>query len=525
MRLGFDRPRVVVAVLVAAIVVLTLLTPVVVRAVSSGPALAGVEEGATVGADGVRALGVVLPEGEDGSGIELFVDGAPAPTRREGDRLVLADPALPEGKHTVIAREADGVPLLADPETTRTFTVDTTAPALALDPAPATDLRKEFTLRGRAEGATAVLVDDQPVPLDEAGGFAKTMPAAPFRVSVVARDAAGNTAKQEHTVAVRHPGMRAVHMTALAWTSPALREPVLRMAAEGRIDTVQLDIKDESGEIGYQSQVPLAREIGATRGHYDAKAAVDQLHAAGLRVVGRLVAFRDPILARASWESGRTNRVIQTADGRPWSGSYGQYAFTNFADPEVVSYNLDLATEAARLGFDDILYDYIRRPEGAVERMRIPGLQGTPEQAIANFLAKSREAVRAHGAFLGASVFGIAATRPTQVAQDIPAMAAQADYIAPMVYPSHWVAGEYGVAQPESQPYDITARSLGDFVRQTQGTGAQVIPWLQAFTLRKAYGPAKVQAQIAAAKDVGATSFLLWNAGCRYDHAGLQPAA
>ena len=93
-----------------------------------------------------------------------------------------------------------------------------------------------------------------------------------------------------------------------------------------------------------------------------------------------------------------------------------------------------------------------------------------------------------------------------------------------MVYPSHWGRGEYGVANPESSPYDITARSLADFVKLTEGTPTSVIPWLQAFSLKRTYGPAEVQAQIKAAGDNGAPSFLLWDAACRFSPDALPPA-
>ncbi|GAB1509695.1 hypothetical protein JCM33774_17360 [Actinophytocola sp. KF-1] len=501
--------------------VLAVLTAPALRDLAASPAITGVAEGAVVTPQRLAGLGVTAQSGLDLSDVDVFVDGKPAEVRRNGDRLVLADTALDDGRHTVTARRTRG--LLPDDEVTRTVTVDGTPPRLTVDETPVTDLRAPFTLRGRAVGATAVTVDHEPADLADDGTFAVSLPSVPASVHVVARDEAGNNTARAHTVAVRHPGMRAVHMSALGWSSAALREPVLALAEEGRIDTVQLDIKDESGEIGYLSRVPLAREIGATRDHYDAKAVVDRLHAAGIRVVGRLVAFRDPVLAEASWRAGKKDRVLQTSGGQPWAGSYGGYAFTNFADPDVVAYNVALAEEAAELGFDDILYDYVRRPEGAVSRMQIPGLRGTPEQAIVDLLAETRAKVRAHGAFLGASVFGIAARHPTAVAQDIPAIAAHVDYVAPMVYPSHWGPGEYGVAHPESQPYDITNRSVAAFGRAVRGTGAQVIPWLQAFSLAQPYGPAEVAAQVRAAADAGASSFLLWDPACRYDPAAPPP--
>ncbi|MGX7826257.1 putative glycoside hydrolase [Actinokineospora sp. 24-640] len=518
---GKKGGRVAVVVGAVVLVALAVVTPLTIRALSSKPVVMGLADGAVVSADGVRDLAVTVPEGTDPHEVRLLLDGRPVAATVDGDRVLLTD-EVAEGEHTLTARVPDSVPLLPDEDMSRTFTVDRTPPALSVSAEVVTDLRKPVEVTGSAEGAAELTVDGKAVPLGPDGAFAVTLPTA-ATAKVAARDTAGNAVEQDFTVPTRHPGMRAVHMSAAGWASKALREPVLRLIEDGRIDTVQLDIKDESGEVGYDSRVPLAREIGATKGYYDAKAVVDELHGMGVRVVGRLVAFRDPILGRASWESGKADRVIQNAGGGAWSSGYGQFSFTNFAHPAVIAYNIDLAEEAARLGFDDILYDYIRRPEGALGRMKLPGLKGTPEQAIVDFVAKSRAAVRPHGAFVGVSVFGIAATRPGPVAQDIPAIAKHADYIAPMVYPSHWGPGEYGVADPVNQPYEITGRSVGDFVKKVKGSNSVVIPWLQAFSLGSTYGPAEIRAQIEASKSVGAPSFLLWDPACRYDPAALAP--
>jgi hypothetical protein len=461
----------------------------------------------------------------DPAEVEVLLDGAPAPVRRDGPRFVLDASALPEGEHTLAVNSPDAAMPLPGPGTTIDFTVDATPPALDVDPVPPTALDASAEVKGRAEGATELLVNGAPFELEDDGAFSVTEAAGAADVDLLARDAAGNTTERKVPIPVQHPGMRAVHMTAQAWSAPSLREPVLQLAKERAIDTIQLDIKDESGEVGYASQVPLAIEVGAAKGYYDARAVLDQLHAMGVRVVGRIVAFRDPVLGAASWRDGHRDRLVQNAGGGPYSGGYGQHSFLNFANPEVRAYNIALAGEAAALGFDEILYDYVRRPDGAISGMHFEGLTVSPEQSIADFLAETRPEVRKHGALLGASVFGIAATRPTQIAQDITMMAPYTDYVAPMVYPSHWGRGEYGVASPESSPYDITARSLGDFVKLTQGTPTSVIPWLQAFSLRVPYGAAEVRAQIDAAESTGIRSFILWDPNCRYTQAAaLRPA-
>ncbi|MEJ3657919.1 putative glycoside hydrolase [Actinomycetes bacterium KLBMP 9759] len=476
---------------------------------------------------GVADGGAVTPAAfgdlriEAGPATQAQLDGVPVPLSREGERAKLDVPAPAEGRHTlVVTSPGEAVPGWGASKEI-TFDVDATPPAVALDVPEPVELGQPSVITGRALGAETVTALGETVDVADDGSFSVPVQPGTAAVDLAAVDAAGNTATRQMPVHVKHPGMRAVHVSALAWSSDSLREPILQMAKEGRINTVQLDIKDESGEIGYASKVPLALEIGASKGYYDARAALDQLHAAGLRVVGRVVAFRDPILAEASWASGRKDRVLQQADGSPWSGKYGKYAFTNFANPDVRGYNIALAEEAAELGFDEILYDYVRRPDGKVSSMRIAGLNTTPEQSIADFVGDTRSVIRKHGALLGASVYGIAATRPTEIAQDISKIADRADYVAPMVYPSHWGNGEYGVANPEAEPYDITARSLADFRSITGGRHNAVIPWLQAFSLRHTYGPAEVRAQIEAAESNGMSSFLLWNASCRYDAEGL----
>ncbi|TCJ99365.1 putative glycoside hydrolase [Nocardia alba] len=401
---------------------------------------------------------------------------------------------------------------------------DTVAPTLRMAaPEPVGSYRAPVVVRGTAVDAVRVSIGPDSVVPAADGTFELSVRWAPA-FEVVAVDAHGN--QTAGTVVTRSalPSMRAVHVTAHAWSHDGLREAVLDLAREGRIDTVQLDIKDEDGVIGYASQVPLARESGAATAIYDAPAALRQLHDMGLRVVGRIVAFRDPTLAGWAWHSGRPDWVVQNPSGQPYSSHYGPIAFTNFANSEVRQYNIDLAVEGAQLGFDGIMYDYVRRPDGSLSSMNFSGLATTPATAVGAFLAESRYPVHLAGAHLSAAVYGIASTRPDEIAQDIPLISRSVDFVAPMIYPSHWGPGEYGVANPNAQPYDIVFRSLQDFRAATAGTSAKVAPWLQDFSLGVTYGDAELRAQIDAARDAGVDSFFLWNAATRYHGGGLQPA-
>src|ERR687897_1685534 len=99
--------------------------------------------------------------------------------------------------------------------------------------------------------------------------------------------------------------------------------------------------------------------------------------------------------------------------------------------------------------------------------MVVPGLEGASSDAVTSFLSETHAALRARGAYQGASVFGIAAAAGDSIAQDIPRMAQVVDYLAPMIYPSHWGEGQYRVDNPIREPYEITRRSLADFQRVT----------------------------------------------------------
>ena len=408
------------------------------------------------------------------------------------------------------------------------FEVDTRPPMLRLTSPAAHRPGQPIRIAGTVEPDAQMEALGRAVELDDDGGFSLQLETRPPRGSfgVTLSDRAGNASRWQVPVSLipRQPvqPVRAVHVTSYAWADDNLRAGVLALIEANKINAVELDLKDEAGLIGWNAPVPYAKEIGAVEDVYDLSKAVEQLHAKGVRVIGRLVCFRDPVHAQAAWRAGRRDEVIQTQDGRAYSG-YG--GFTNFANPVVREYNVDVAVAAAKVGVDEILYDYVRRPDGPRSSMRFPGLQGRPERAIVEFLEQSRDALAGTDTLVGASVFGVAATRPEEVAQDIGAMARTVDYIAPMVYPSHWGPGEYGVANPNGEPYAITRRSLADFARKTRFSGARVVPWLQDFSLGWDYGPAEVAAQIRAARDEGMDEFLLWDPAVTYTADALEQTA
>ena len=203
-----------------------------------------------------------------------------------------------------------------------------------------------------------VTAGDRSVPV--AGGhFTLTLTSPPARLPVVATDAAGNETTDVVSVAVRHPQMRGVHLTGYGWNADVLRKPVLALVRQHKINTIELDIKEEDGYVNFDTGVALAHRMHAVRVLYDPHKVVAQLHAMGVRVVGRIVCFRDPKMAGWAWKHGHRDWVVQAPNGGPYnSAKYGGAAFTNWANRQVQGYNIALATEGAKLGFDDIMYDY-----------------------------------------------------------------------------------------------------------------------------------------------------------------------
>jgi len=458
----------------------------------------------------------VAAHGGGAKHVTATVDGRPAAVAVDGGTFDVTPGPLSDGVHTIVVR-GGGAKL------TRTFTVDATPPALTVRaPKTAPSLRSPVTLTGTAAGATRVVAGTQTVAVTD-GHFTVTLPTPPAGLKVRAFDAVGNEAEKVVSVAVTHPLMRGVHLTGYGWNANVLRDPVLRLARQHRINTIELDVKEEDGYVDFDTSVRLAHRIGAVRVLYDPHTVIPLLHKMGVRVVARIVCFRDPKLAAWAWTHHHRDYDVQAPGGKaPYkSAKYGGAAFTNWASPTVQAYNIALATEAAKLGFDDVMFDYVRRPDGPLATMRFPGAKVTAPVGVAHFVRDAAGPIRTHGAYFGLAVFGVSATRPKEVGQDIGAMARYVDYVAPMVYPSHWGPGEYGVSNPNAQPYAIVNRSLKDFQKKVKGTTAQVMPWLQDFSLGVHYGVPQVRAQILAARADHIGSFLLWNAGCVYQGAAL----
>jgi hypothetical protein len=310
--------------------------------------------------------------------------------------------------------------------------------------------------------------------------------------------------------------IRGVHVTAALASLPGKFREYIGYKSSG-LNTIELDVKDESGEIGFTpADVPLARTVGATRPYYNPKALVGLAHRNGVYMIGRVVCFQDPTLA-----SARPDLAIQRADGSVWTTSAG-LGWVNPYDRRVWDYCVSVAEAAAKAGFDQIMFDYVRFPsDGDVDGAVYPGRTSVAKgRVIADFVEYASKRLEPYGTKVSTALFGLAATRDLGIGQVPRWISRSADSVSPMSYPVLYGDGELGLESPRNEPGETVFRTLTDFRTQMKGSNAQLVPWIQDW----GYGTEEVLAQINAARLQGAKGYLLWNASGVYTKAALAPA-
>jgi hypothetical protein len=306
---------------------------------------------------------------------------------------------------------------------------------------------------------------------------------------------------------------------------------LVALADTTEINALVIDVKDATGFLTYRSSVATAEEIGAnglirTR---DPRGRLAVLERHGIHAIARIVVARDPLLARRKpgWaiRDATTGALWRDGLGEPWVDAFND---------SVWIYAADLAAEAVLLGFKEIQFDYIRFPDEPprrLDRTVYPARRaGESRRAgIRRNVDLLRRRVNALGVPFTLDVFGLttSATGDLGIGQVWDDLASAADVILPMVYPSHYRRGSYGIAHPNAQPYEIVRRALeGAIVRSRRlDRPARIRPYLQAFTIyRVRYGPDEIRAQIRAVEDLGLTDWVLWNARGVYPPAALRAA-
>jgi len=310
--------------------------------------------------------------------------------------------------------------------------------------------------------------------------------------------------------------IRGVHVTMTLAAADGTIDELVVLRAIG-LNTIELDVKDENGEVGFVDPVvTLARAIGAARPYYDPGKVARRLADADVYLIGRVVVFADPVLTAV-----RPALAVQTPAGAVWRSAAG-LGWANPFDRRVWKYNVDVAEAAVRAGFDEIMFDDVRFPTGrkAVYAGRV---EEPAERTLERFLDYAAARLRPLGARVSVTVPGSPAGPEPGDGQKARLLARAVDAVYPIVFPSHYRPGELGLAQPALRPGQAVARSLGALRRELRGRTAAVVPWLQDFSFGRTQTLADVRVEIAAARAAGTAGFLLWNPSGLYTTAALQP--
>lgn len=320
---------------------------------------------------------------------------------------------------------------------------------------------------------------------------------------------------------------KALYLSFFGVGSTAIREAAMKLVHDAKLNALVIDVKGDRGLIAYHSGLPLAQTVGAQRTITiaDLPALLHSLHEAGIYAIARVVAFKDDPLA-----TSRPDLAIKLQGGAIFRDRE-HLAWSDSTLKEVRDYNIGVALEAARAGFDEIQFDYLRFPDAPQGVLFAkPTTEASRLDAIAGFLAEARRQLVYFNVYLAADIFGYVCwnMNDTGIGQRLEEIMTNVDYLSPMLYPSGFQYGIPGYANPVAHPYEIVKLSLE---RARARLGVEPIrfrPWLQAFKDyafdRRVFDADEVAAQIRAAGDFGSDGWMLWNPRNNYGDAGLADA-
>ncbi|MCI8949055.1 MAG: putative glycoside hydrolase [Lachnospiraceae bacterium] len=329
--------------------------------------------------------------------------------------------------------------------------------------------------------------------------------------------------------------VKGIYLSAYTAGSAAEMDKILVQLDATELNAVVIDVKDDNGIVTFSMDSPLVQEIGSSSGYIpDIKALTKNLKEHGIYLIARIPAFRDPYLAEAKPEW-----CCKKADGTVYRDK-NNLAWVNPYKKEVWEYLIEIAQQAGEAGFDEIQFDYIRfgtekgMNEVIFDQADTKGK--SRQEIILEFTEYACRQLRRKGLYVSADVFGaviFGREDAEAVGQDYEKMAGKLDAICPMVYPSHYGNGNFGIAYPDMEPYETVFNALsGSKVALSQTErepSALVRPWLQDFTASYLshyipYGPIEVREQIQAVYDAGYEQWILWNASGKYHYEGLLTA-
>ncbi|MGE7367123.1 putative glycoside hydrolase [Desemzia incerta] len=327
-------------------------------------------------------------------------------------------------------------------------------------------------------------------------------------------------------------GVKGIYLTGHSAGGARLAD-LTKLLNDTELNAMVIDVKDDFGDMTFdlKSDNPLIKEN--TQNYVsDPAQMMKHMEEHQIYPIARVVVFKDTRLAEARPELSFTHE-----DGSVWKNGRGE-SFVNPFSQEVWEYNVEIAKQAAKMGFKEIQFDYVRFPEGFETRSdelkytyggyQEKGLDDIQQrvEAVTDFVKYAKKELEPYGVDVSVDIFGYSATVPEApgIGQNFSKISENVDVISSMIYPSHW-GSYFGIAKPDLEPYKLVSEymKVENDVLGKLDTPPQSRPWLQDFTASylgagnyREYGPEEIEAQIKALKEAGVNEFLLWDAGNTY---------
>ncbi len=312
--------------------------------------------------------------------------------------------------------------------------------------------------------------------------------------------------------------IRGIYVNAWVASNSKKMNQLLDQIENSNLNAMVIDLKDAKGRITFSKD----QNDMSTIFNDGLKKIIDKAHNKGIYVIGRFTVFKDPILVKSNPDNYALKYFL-TADNKTivnsdiWSSPYSF---------EVWQYNMAIAKKAVELGLDEIQFDYIRFPTMALNsslKIRAENNKSKTD-AITGFLKCANRELKPYNVLISADVFGLTTTvnGDLSIGQDITKLINYVDYISPMIYPSHYSQGFYGIDNPDSNPYKLIFLSLKDAKEKLGNNSYKLRPWLQDFTLGHKYKDKEVKDQIKAVYDNRVSGWILWNPRSVYTISAVE---
>ena len=307
-------------------------------------------------------------------------------------------------------------------------------------------------------------------------------------------------------------------------------DDLITLIDKTELNAIVIDLKDYTGRVPFETTSDIIKKIGSEKIFIkDIRGLIKKLQQKDIYVIARIAVFEDNYLPRE-----RTDLALKKIGGGIWEDMNG-LAWVDPASQEVWDYNLEIAKEAIKVGFDEINFDYIRFPsDGNTANIVYPFWDGKTlkKEIMKRFFEYINQRLEPLGTPISADLFGLtmSSTNDLGIGQWLENSAPYFDYVCPMVYPSHYPNGFMGFGNPAQHPYEIISTELIKGNERLASLSAlnpdlklaKIRPWLQDFDMGAIYDGEMIRLQKKATEDGNGFGWLLWNPKNIYTDDGLE---